>query len=161
MGDGQRLKNILKEKNITVRQVSFQTGIRPTTLYSAIQKDSSIRFDNALRLANVLGVDVTDICSSAPFSEELSVDDFYPSVKDPKGRLDKMRVKGYAQYSLLPLMELYGKTGISDVDKMLTYFYMLDDESRREVVDFLMFKLQTGKDLEREAQIKQVKDWKQ
>ena len=53
-----------------------------------------------------------------------------------------------------------GKTGISDVDKMLTYFYMLNDESRKEVVDFLMFKLNSGKDPEREEQIKQFKKWK-
>lgn len=71
-----------------------------------------------------------------------------------------MRVKGYTQYSLLPLMELYGKTGISDIDKMLTYFYMLNDESRKEVVDFLMFKLNSGKDPEREEPIKQFKKWK-
>lgn len=160
MGDGQRLKQILKEKNTNVRQVSVQTGISATTLYSAIQNDSSIRFDNALRLANVLGVDPMDICAAAPFSEELSAEDLYPTVKDPKGKLDKMRVKGYTQYSLLPLMELYGKTGISDVDKMLTYFYMLNDESRKEVVDFLMFKLNSGKDPEREEQIKQFKKWK-
>ena len=160
MGDGQRLKDILKEKNTNVRKIAMQTGISATTLYSAIQKDSSIRFDNALRLANALGVEVTDICTAAPFSEELASEDLYPTVPDPKGKLDKVRVEQYTKYSLMPLMELYGKTGISDVDMMLTYFYTLTDESRKEVVDFLMFKLKSGKDPEREEQIKQFKKWK-
>lgn len=115
---------------------------------------------NALRIANVLGVDPIEICEAAPFSEELVTSELYPTVKDPKGKLDKMRVKGYTQYSLLPLMELFGTTGVSEVDKMLTYFYMLNDESRKEVVDYLMYKLQNGKDPKREEEIKQFKKWK-
>ena len=49
MGDGKKLKEILDSKNTNVRQIAKATGISATTLYSIIQKDSSIRFDFALR----------------------------------------------------------------------------------------------------------------
>ena len=68
MGDGKKLKEYLDEKGTNVRKISKATGISATTLYSIIQKDSNIRFDFALRLANELGIDVNEICSASPFS---------------------------------------------------------------------------------------------
>ena len=52
MGDGKNLKKYLDEKSTNVRKIAKATGISATTLYSIIQKDSNIRFDFALRLAN-------------------------------------------------------------------------------------------------------------
>lgn len=52
MGDGKNLKKYLDEKGTNVRKIAKATGISATTLYSIIQKDSNIRFDFALRLAN-------------------------------------------------------------------------------------------------------------
>ena len=54
MGDGKNLKKYLDEKGTNVRKIAKATGISATTLYSIIQKDSNIRFDFALRLANEL-----------------------------------------------------------------------------------------------------------
>ena len=45
------------------------TGIAPTTLYSIIQRDTSVRFDHALRIANILGIDITQICKENPYDE--------------------------------------------------------------------------------------------
>ena len=58
MGDGKNLKKYLDEKGTNVRKIAKATGIIATTLYSIIQKDSNIRFDFALRLANELQIDV-------------------------------------------------------------------------------------------------------
>ena len=58
MGDGKNLKKYLDEKGTNVRKIAKATGISATTLYSIIQKDSNIRFDFALRLANELQIDV-------------------------------------------------------------------------------------------------------
>ena len=58
----------MKEIYISVRKIAKQAGISPTTLYSIIQKDSNIRFDFALRLANILEIDVNEICGANPFS---------------------------------------------------------------------------------------------
>ena len=65
MGDGKNLKKILDEQEKSVRWLAKETTISPTTLYSIIQKDTAIRFDFALRIANVLNVEVSDICSDS------------------------------------------------------------------------------------------------
>ena len=56
MGDGRRLKELLDERNMSVRSVAKQAGISPTTLYTIVQNDTAIRFDFALRIANVLDI---------------------------------------------------------------------------------------------------------
>ena len=71
MGDGKNLKKYLDEKGTNVRKIAKATGISATTLYSIIQKDSNIRFDFALRLANELQIDVNEICSASPFLTQL------------------------------------------------------------------------------------------
>ena len=71
MGDGKNLKKYLDEKGTNVRKIAKATGISATTLYSIIQKDSNIRFDFALRLANELQIDVNEICSASPFSDTI------------------------------------------------------------------------------------------
>ena len=42
---------------------------------------------------------------------------------------------------------------------LLTSFYQLDDEARKEVVETIQFKLQYHKDAERAEQVKQIKGW--
>ena len=65
MGDGKRLKEILDNKGKSVRWLARETTISPTTLYSIIQKDTGIRYDFALRIANVLDIEVSDVCSDS------------------------------------------------------------------------------------------------
>lgn len=160
MGDGKNLRKFLDEKNTSVRQIAKNTGISATTLYSIIQKDSNIRFDFALRIANELDIDVNDICSASPFSGELKEEEIYPTLPDGlNGALDASRVKTYLIHSLLPLMNLYGKNAMPDVDNLLTTFYKLDDEARQEIMDTIRLKLQYHEDQERAEQIKGIKKW--
>ena len=161
MGDGKRLKEIIDSKPDTnVRKVAKAAGISPTTIYSIIQKDSNIRFDYALRLANELEVDVHEICSATPFSGELKEDEIYPALPDALGgKLDANRVKTYLKYSLYPLMFLYGKNSMPDVDNLLTSFYQLDDNSRQEIIEMIKIKLKYNKDPERAEQVKQINGW--
>lgn len=56
-------------------------------------------------------------------------------------------------------MYLFGKNSMPDVDNLLTSFYQLDDEARKEVVEMIQFKLQYHRDPERAEQIKQIKGW--
>ena len=60
---------------------------------------------------------------------------------------------------MYPLMYLFGKNSMPDVDNLLTSFYQLDDESRQEVVETIRLKLQYHRDPERAEQIKQIKGW--
>ena len=52
-----------------------------------------------------------------------------------------------------------GKNSMPDVDNLLTSFYQLDDEARKEVVETIQFKLQYHRDPERAEQVKQIKGW--
>ena len=61
--------------------------------------------------------------------------------------------------SMYPLMYLFGKNSMPDVDNLLTSFYQLDDEARQEVVETIRLKLQYHRDPERAEQIKQIKGW--
>ena len=160
MGDGKKLKECLDMKGTNVRRIAKETGISPTTLYTIIQKDTNIRFDFGLRLANALEIDVNEICSASPFSGDVSAEDVYPAL--PSGlneALDTTRIKTYLTNSLYPLMYLFGKKSMPDVDRLLTLFYQLDDEARKEVVETIQFKLQYHKDEERAEQVKQIKGW--
>lgn len=73
------------------------------------------------------------------------------------GALDSSRVKTYLKNSMFPLMHLFGKNSMPDVDNLLTSFYQLDDEARKEVVETIQFKLQYHKDQQRAEQIKEIK----
>lgn len=46
-----------------------------------------------------------------------------------------------------------------DVGKLLTSFYQLDDEARKQVMETIQFKLQYHKDKELAEQVKQIKEW--
>ena len=101
MGDGKKLKEYLDEKGTNVRRIAKETGISATTLYTIIQKDSNIRFDFALRLANALDIDVNEICSASPFSGAITEEEIYPTLPDGlNGALDASRVKTYLKNSL-------------------------------------------------------------
>jgi hypothetical protein len=47
---------------------------------------------------------------------------------------------------MYPLMYLFGKNSMPDVDNLLTFFYQLDDEARKEVLETIQFKLQYHRD---------------
>lgn len=159
MGDGKKLKKIIDEKGTNVRKLAKASGINASTIYAIIQKDSNIRFDYALRLANELDIDVNEICSASPFSGELKEEEIYPTVSDPKGLLDASRVKTYLIHSMFPLMMLYGKNSMPDVDYLLTSFYQLDDETRKEIIQTIQLRLQNHKVPERSEKIRNIKKW--
>lgn len=160
MGDGKKLKECIDNKGTNVRKIAKETDISATTLYTIIQKDSNIRFDFALRLANALEIDVNEICTASPFSGTIKEEEIYPALPSGlNGALDSSRVKTYLKNSLYPLMHLFGKNSMPDVDNLLTSFYQLDDEARKEVVNTIQFKLQYHKDTERADQVIKIKGW--
>lgn len=122
-----------------------------------ILKNSNIRFDFALQLANELEIDVNKICTVSPFSDAI-IEEIHLTLPDGlNGALDGNRIKVYLKNSLYPLMYLFGKNSMPDVDNLLTSFYQLNDEARKEVVETIQFKLQYHKDKERAEQVKQIK----
>ena len=62
MGVGLRLKEILRAKSLTIKQLAEVSGVSINTLYSITKRDSE-RVDDVLiqRIAAALGVSVSDL----------------------------------------------------------------------------------------------------
>ena len=88
MNDGKKLKKYLDEKGTNARKIAKATGIS-VTLYSIIQKDSNIRFDFALRLANELQNDEWRYVLPVHFLWHNYEEEIYPTLPDGlNGALD-------------------------------------------------------------------------
>ena len=62
MAIGKRLKELLKEKKITVKQLSSITGISENTLYAIIKRDNKrINDDIAAKIVSALNIEVLDL----------------------------------------------------------------------------------------------------
>ena len=140
MGDGKNLQESIKSKGTNVRRVAKAAGIPATTLYSIIQKDSSIRLDLALKLANELDIDVNEICAIG-----LCLDRCPQIPQNWKDILDSNNIENYIIDNLYPLLYLFEQDSISDVNNLLISFYQLDDEGRREVLEMIRIKLEYHK----------------
>ena len=108
MGDGKKLKAVLDRKGKNVRWIAKKTAISPTTLYSIIQRDTDIRLDFALRIARVLEIDVSEICSDKYLSEKTFIND-----------------------------EIAVKADTEKIIEHLSNYYQLTDDGRRDVDDFI------------------------
>lgn len=57
MGIGNKLNDLLKEKNMTVSELARRINVAPTTIYSIIQRNNKkVDIDVLLDIADVLGV---------------------------------------------------------------------------------------------------------
>lgn len=61
MGVGYKLKKLLKQKGMTVAALSRESKIPQQTLYSIINRDSSISFENAILIASILDIDYLEL----------------------------------------------------------------------------------------------------
>lgn len=61
MALGKKLKELLDEKNITVKEFAQNIGVAPTTLYSFIKRDSDTgKLDLISKISNGLGMSIED-----------------------------------------------------------------------------------------------------
>lgn len=73
MGIGATIKDLLSQKNMSIKELSLKTGIPVNTLYSITKRDNaSIRVTNLQKIASVLDVDVDTIIG---WNKERSVED--------------------------------------------------------------------------------------
>lgn len=151
MGYGQKLKNILDERNMSVRQLAKTCNIAPTTLYSIVQRDTDIRYDFALRIANALDIPVASICSELPYSAESTL----PNLPTMFG--EEHNKKAYFSNRTLQIAKLFNYEEFPMLDKLIAEFYVLDDESRKEIFKIIEMKHETHDDPERVENLKKIK----
>ena len=155
MGYGIKLKELIEEKNLSVRQVANESGIAPTTLYSIISRDTNIRYDYALRIANILDVPVSELCNDIPPSQK---DEVEPGLLSNFGGLTtNLNKKTYFQNRTLPIASNYEYEEFPMLDRLIAEFYILNDKAREEVLQFIRFKHSTDIDKVREAKLKKLK----
>ena len=163
MGDGKRLREILDEQGKSVRWLAKETNINSSTLFSIIHKDTSIRYDFALRIANTLNIEISDICSDKNMIEESWEDENSIILPEFGGKVNDVlfgnRVKRYLKYTLYPLMTLFGIEMMPKVDEHLTNYYQLTDEGRNDVDQLINLLIMTKKDPERAKDVKTINKW--
>lgn len=65
MAIGNRLKQLLDDRGITVKDFAQQIGVPPTTLYSFIKRDSqNAKMDLIIKICDGLGISVKDLLTS-------------------------------------------------------------------------------------------------
>lgn len=68
MALGMKLKNILSERGITVKDFAKQINVPATTLYSFIKRDSEdVKLELITKICNGLGIKVTDFLKSLDY----------------------------------------------------------------------------------------------
>ena len=103
MGYGQNLKDAINKKGWTVAKCAKEAHMKQQTLYTMIRRDRSIRYDFAIRLASVLGIEINELTKENPYDVEI---------------LDLFEHKDY------PILH-----------ELITKFFILDDEGRRQIID--------------------------
>lgn len=153
MGYGQNLKHILDEKHMTVKALSRKAGISATTLYSVITRDSSVRYDHALRIANVLGISTDLICKENPLSGGETLPELLP---EAGGLLTDTNKKSYIKHRTTDILMLYDYEELPQVDQLLANYFALDDQSREYIFDILSSTLKKHSDSERKKLLRKI-----
>ena len=157
MGYGKNLKQALDDKGMTVRDLCRQTDISPTTIYSIIQRDSSVRYDFTLRIVNVLDIDIKLICKDNPFEQGEELPAFSDNLN---GLLDASQIKRYANNMMLPLLSLCGRDELTKLHELMSDYYVLNDEGRKQMFTMMDMLKNTYTDSERKKALKSIKKWK-
>ncbi|MGN1156473.1 MAG: helix-turn-helix domain-containing protein [Agathobacter sp.] len=151
MGYGQKLKSILDERNMSVRQLAKTCNIAPTTLYSIVQRDTDIRYDFALRIANALDIPVASICSELPYDAESTL----PNLPTMFG--EEYNKKAYFSNRTLEIAKLFNYEEFPMLDKLIEEFYVLEDEARKEIFKIIEMKHETHDNPKRVENLKKIK----
>ena len=137
MGIGTRLKQIIKEKNMTIKQLAEITGIPVNTLYSIIKRDSDhVKTSTIKALADALGVSISELIwqGEGPAKEPLRC------VAAPGGsyivseHVQKEQPIDNESPRLAPLFEGAGGVDLDDVDIAFYGGFKELSESDREII---------------------------
>ncbi len=153
MGYGKNLEKAIKDKDWSVAELSRKANVNVNTIHAIIRRDSAVRYDHALRISNVLGIDISLICKENPYDEG-SIE---PGLLNEYGGLfTKINKNSYLKRRLGNVLELYDYQEFPIIDQLLTNFYELSDDGRKRLMDYINFLLTTDKDLDRENKIKEI-----
>ena len=145
---------IVSQKNLLniILQKKFHTlGVNANTIHTSIRRDSSMRYDLALRLSHLLGIDIKLICRENPYSQTKT-----DSLSETDGLLSALNTNSALKNRMFQILNLYSYSDYPLLDQLLTQFYILDEEGRRQVLDNLEVQMKRHTDSKYEKQLKQI-----
>lgn len=133
MGIGTRLKQIIKDKNMTIKQLAEITGIPVNTLYSIVKRDSDrVRAKTVQALAEALGVTPTYLIG---YDEKIVNPEQY-SVEE----LSKIKAGAWASYQ-------ERDEALDDIDIAFYGNYKeLSEDDKKTIRDMVMLMRERRKD---------------
>lgn len=152
-GYGQNLKDILDTKGITVKELALKAKIAPTTLYSII-RDTSIRFDTALRISNILDIPISSICKDNPY-DDIETLPALPSDNE-KWNINSHK-NAYISDCTARILKKFDYTELPMVDELIADLYVLDDTTRRDLFEYTKMLKKNHTSPERAADLKDIK----
>lgn len=134
MGYGKNLKDILDDKEMTVKELAKKAGIAPTTLYSIIQRDTAIRFDTALKISNILNIPINSICKDNPYED---IETLPKLPKDKERMMIALEKKAYFSDRTLKLIKNFDYSELPNVDQLIGDFFVLNDTARSDLFEYI------------------------
>lgn len=96
MGIGNKLNELLKDRNMTVTELSRKINVAPTTIYSIIQRNNKkVDIDVLLDIADVLGV-TAEYFRDSPKSEATTRAAHFDGTEFTEEQLD--RIEAFAKF---------------------------------------------------------------
>ena len=153
MGYGLNLKNALDEREMTSKDLALKIKVAPSTIYSIIQRDSSVRYDTALKIANLLDIPIGLICKDNPY-DDIETLSKLPATKPKKNDPNK---KAYASDRTLKILDKYEYDELPMVDQLIADMFVLDDPTRKDLFEYINLLKKNHTDPDRLKKLKTIK----
>ena len=156
MGYGKTLKELLDDRGMTVKELATKAGIAPTTIYSIIQRDAAIRFDTALRIANILDCPINAICKDNPY-KEMDIETLPKLPKDNQRIMIDAQKRSYISERTAKILKKFDYSSLPMVDQLIADLFVLDDSAREDLFDYVQMIKKKHTDTERAKELKKIK----
>ena len=133
MGYGANLKKILDDKGMTIKDLSRKTGIAATTLYSIVQRDTSVRYDSAIKIAGILDIPINSICKDNPYDDAETL----PELKLGMGMSETKAKQSYISYRTSEIIKKFNFQELPMVDQLIADLYVLDSRARKDLFTYV------------------------
>ena len=133
MGYGTNLKKILDDKGMTIKDLSRKTGIAATTLYSIVQRDTSVRYDSAIKIAGILDIPINSICKDNPYDETETL----PELKLGLALSESKAKQSYISYRTSEIIKKFDFDELPMVDQLIADLYVLDTRARKDLFTYV------------------------
>ena len=153
MGYGANLKKILDEKEMTIKELSRKTGIAPTTLYSIVQRDASVRFDSAIKIAGVLDIPINSICKDNPYDNVETL----PLQKVGIASSEESAKQSYITYRTAEIIKKFDYEELPMVNQLIADLYVLDSRARKDLFSYAKALMDNYADPSKVEELKNIK----